>query len=157
MFYAQDDWRITRQLTLNLGLRYELASPRFDTHDRMSALDVSVFPEVRVVHAGANGRSWSDRALVRTDTNNWAPRIGGTSRTGMDGAGRLGLLYTPKGAGPALHPPQQLARVAEVTVLYHKSFGRPAGGDRCKLLGSNADAHNRRGFEPDFPPHDPRV
>jgi len=76
MFYVQDDWRITPRLTLNLGLRYELASPMFDTQDRMTTLDVSDFPVVRVVRAGEHGRSWSDRALVKTDTNNWAPRVG---------------------------------------------------------------------------------
>jgi Carboxypeptidase regulatory-like domain len=29
-FYAQDDWKITPKLTLNLGLRYELFSPFYD-------------------------------------------------------------------------------------------------------------------------------
>ncbi len=30
-FYGQDDWKATRNLTLNLGLRYELFSPFYDT------------------------------------------------------------------------------------------------------------------------------
>ena len=101
MFYAQDDWRIARQLTLNLGLRYELASPRFDALDRMSALDPSVFPEVRVIRAGEFGRSWSDRALVQTDINNWAPRIGMAYQPAQVWTARAawGLFYgTPKGA-----------------------------------------------------------
>ncbi|MET0166653.1 MAG: TonB-dependent receptor, partial [Vicinamibacterales bacterium] len=143
MFYAQDDWRITRQLTLNLGLRYELASPRFDTHDRMSALDVSVFPEVRVVHAGANGRSWSDRALVRTDTNNWAPRIGLAYQPASRWTARAawGLFYgTPKGTGAALHLLSNWPASREVTVpsTATRSAGQLADGIDASLLGSAA-------------------
>ena len=143
MFYAQDDWRITRQLTLNLGLRYELASPKFDTHDRMSALDVSVFPEVRVVHAGANGRSWSDRALVRTDTNNWAPRIGLAYQPASRWTARAawGLFYgTPKGTGAALHLLNNWPASREVTVpsTATRSAGQLADGIDASLLGSAA-------------------
>ena len=141
MFYAQDDWRIIRQLTVNLGLRYELASPRFDTHDRMSALDVSPFPEVRVVHAGENGRSWSDRALVRTDINNWAPRIGVAYQPAPRWTARAGwgLFYgTPKGSGVATYLLNNWPQSREVTVpsTASGSAGQLADGIDASLLGS---------------------
>ena len=141
MFYAQDDWRIARQLTLNLGLRYELASPRFDTLDRMSALDPSVFPEVRVIRAGEFGRSWSDRALVRTDTNNWAPRIGVAYQPAQVWTARAawGLFYgTPKGAGPAVHLLNNWPESREVTVpsTAARSAGQLSDGIDASLLGS---------------------
>ena len=142
MFYAQDDWRIARQLTLNLGLRYELASPRFDTLDRMSALDPSVFPEVLVIRAGEFGRSWSDRALVRTDTNNWAPRIGLAYQPAQVWTARAawGLFYgTPKGVGPAVHLLNNWPESREVTVpsTASSSAGQLADGIDASLLGSS--------------------
>src|SRR5262249_51858538 len=35
-FYAQDDWKVTPKLTLNLGLRYELFSPISEKFARQS-------------------------------------------------------------------------------------------------------------------------
>ncbi|HEV8131517.1 MAG TPA: TonB-dependent receptor [Acidobacteriota bacterium] len=77
MFYALDDWKVTPRLTLNLGLRYELTSPWFEESDRMNALVISPGPDFNTIRpAGYCGGSWSCRALVNTDVDNWAPRIG---------------------------------------------------------------------------------
>ncbi|MDX1982047.1 MAG: TonB-dependent receptor [Bryobacteraceae bacterium] len=35
-FFGQDDWRVTRKLTVNVGLRYDLAGPWSERYDRMS-------------------------------------------------------------------------------------------------------------------------
>jgi len=77
MFYALDDWKVTPRLTLNLGLRYELTSPWFDQHDNMNVLVLAPGSEFNTIRPAAYcGNSWSCRALVNTDTNNWAPRVG---------------------------------------------------------------------------------
>jgi hypothetical protein len=44
-FFFNDDFKISRSLTLNLGLRYELESPAYDKYDRMS----NFVPELRKI------------------------------------------------------------------------------------------------------------
>ena len=141
MFYVQDDWRLTPTLTLNLGLRYELSSPKFDTHNRMTALDLSALPDVRVTSAGALGTSWSDRALVQTDTNNWAPRLGLAFAPSSLWTIRAaaGIFYgTPRNLGPAVHLLNNWPQSREVTVpsTPTRSAGQLADGIHQSLLGS---------------------
>lgn len=92
-FFLQNDWRISPSLTLNLGVRYELDLPPFDTRGRIATFDPSLYaapipPRVLVaggfVQAG-NALSQYDLAeipneaksvLNSIDPNNLAPRIG---------------------------------------------------------------------------------
>jgi hypothetical protein len=68
--YVQDDWKIARRLTLNLGLRYEYDTPAVDPTNRMTILDRATSQIVRV---GSGGIS---RSGLQPDRNNFAPRVG---------------------------------------------------------------------------------
>lgn len=77
MFYALDDWKLTPRLTLNLGVRYELSTPWWEKHDNMNRIELTPGPNFnKITQAGYCGGSWSCRALVNTDKNNIAPRVG---------------------------------------------------------------------------------
>ena len=41
-FYAQDDWKLTRKLALNLGLRYIIPKPYYETLDRNSFFNPNI-------------------------------------------------------------------------------------------------------------------
>jgi len=69
--YLQDDWRITRKVTLNLGLRYDVITPDVDVHNFISNFDPLT---ARLLVAGQNGVSRS--AGIRTDWKSIAPRVG---------------------------------------------------------------------------------
>lgn len=77
--FVQDDWRRGAGLTFTLGLRYELLWPFYEDNGRMANLDVPAdFSAAAAVRSGAAGPFTGDfpDALVRTDTNNLAPRLG---------------------------------------------------------------------------------
>jgi hypothetical protein len=76
--YFQDDWKISKNLTLNLGLRWETDTPMIDANNRMNGFDqtainpVSRTPGV-VTFAGLDG---TPTEPYTTDWNNFGPRIG---------------------------------------------------------------------------------
>lgn len=69
--YLQDDWRVSPSLTLNLGVRYEYATPQWEADNFLTNFD----PATRTLIQAHDG-SIADRALVNPDRNNWAPRVG---------------------------------------------------------------------------------
>jgi len=73
-FYGQDDWRMSRKLTLNLGLRYELATPPFETNNQLSNFNPATSPTGGLVVA--SGGSIFNRALINRNDLNFAPRFG---------------------------------------------------------------------------------
>ena len=56
--YMNDDWRITRKLTLNVGLRYDFDIPRTDRYNRMNWLDLDAPAPDRFGQSGAESALW---------------------------------------------------------------------------------------------------
>ncbi|HKV36058.1 MAG TPA: TonB-dependent receptor [Pyrinomonadaceae bacterium] len=70
-FFVQDDWKVNPDLTLNLGLRYDVFTAPTERFDLQSNLD----PATRTIQmAGENAPG--GRNLSNTDKNNFGPRIG---------------------------------------------------------------------------------
>ena len=78
--FAQDTWKVTPRLTLNLGLRYEYYLPQSDVHKNILGFfpgkQSTVFPDApsSILYPGDPGTP--NNALVFPDRNNFAPRVG---------------------------------------------------------------------------------
>jgi outer membrane receptor protein involved in Fe transport len=95
--FAQDDWKITPNLTLNLGVRYEVVLPFEDKRDRMGTFDTWTNPSHPVlIHAGSLGSDRYNRAMIATDWNNVMPRIGFAYKLGARTVlrGGYGVFYS---------------------------------------------------------------
>jgi len=89
--YGQDSWKVTPNLTLNLGLRWEVSMPWYDTQGKIQTWvkgeQSTVFPNspLGLVYPGDPG---IPKTLAPTRYNNFGPRIG--------------LAYSPSFSGGVL-------------------------------------------------------
>jgi len=89
--FVQDDWRATKTLTLNAGLRYEFSSVIKEAHNLLGNFDPN--SSTGLIQAGINGVS----GPYNPDHTNFAPRLGfawdvnGRGDTVLRGG--VGLVY----------------------------------------------------------------
>ncbi len=100
-FFAQDEWKATKSLSLDYGLRYEFNSPQEDPHNEIMGWfpgrQSTKFPGAPpdLLYAGDPGTP--NRGLLYPDYHNFAPRVGfswdmlGNARLVMRGG--FGIFY----------------------------------------------------------------
>jgi hypothetical protein len=73
--FAQDDWKLLSNLTLNLGIRYEYDQPIYEVNDKQVNVNLTnpSLGTAGLEYAGQNGNS---RALYNPVNTNFMPRIG---------------------------------------------------------------------------------
>lgn len=136
--YVQDDWRVTSNLTLNLGVRYDAFTPFTEAHNRLSNFDPTV---PGLLLAGQNGVS--KYAGVLPDWKDFAPRVGfaATVRRGTVVRGGYGMSYFPDDTGfpftlvlnapyASVYEPNQNSTTLETPLPI------PAAGSTTELAGA---------------------
>ncbi len=98
--FAQDDYRVSPRLTLNLGVRWDIQTPITDTHNRLLTFvpgaQSKIVPTapLGLLFPGDNGVG---RGIIGTRFNHFSPRIGfawdpfGDRKTAIRGA--AGIFY----------------------------------------------------------------
>ena len=133
--YIQDDWKVSKRLTLNLGLRYEIFSTVKEQHNQQGTFDFAT--DTLIVPKGTNAQLTPTLAsiipvsatgtpgLISPDLNNFAPRVGFaykiTNKLVMRGG--YGIFYGGQENGPFSNPSPGFNPPFFVT----QSFSPPCG------------------------------
>jgi hypothetical protein len=87
--YGQDDWRVTRRLTVNLGVRYSFFGQPYDANNELSNFDPATFSTPNAETISSNGNlctlagqttyttSFTSTGVVTTYTLNNCPNVNG--------------------------------------------------------------------------------
>lgn len=128
--YVQDDWRVNDRLTLNLGLRYEYATPWVERDNILSNWD----PAARQMVLARDG-SLEDRSTMKPDRNNLGPRLGMaytiTPRTVFRGGYGVSYVHFHRAGGANVLPingPQVINAVVNQTNPLDPGFRRTEQG-----------------------------
>jgi len=92
-FFAQDDFKVTQRLTLNLGVRYDFSSPVWEGNNHLSNFDPAGSGSIIMATNG----SLASRTLVQPQKLDFSPRVGFAyqldAKTVLRGG--YGMFYVP--------------------------------------------------------------
>ena len=166
-FYAQDDWKVNQNLTLNYGIRWSIFQGVLggEEHGRISSFMPELYDPSQAVTVMSNGRIVpGSGALLNgllTPSDPAAERFGGHDlyRQRFTNFGpRLGLAYkisdrsVVRAGGGVYYGPGHIGRfttqppIVQQPLIFDTKLSDPAGGTTDILLPSNVSGHDPEGL-----------
>jgi hypothetical protein len=165
--YAQDDWKVSRNLTLNIGLRYELFDPQKERVNKLDTFDLNN-GTLLDGQGQAFGVNSVTGALVQVGTanlgdtiynephKNFAPRFGFAYRVGKDNRtvvrGGYGIFYDQLVVGNGLYQNYGLGPPYVLTTNYtNTTTNAPVTWSNPFPAGVSAGSISPFGVNPNLP------
>lgn len=137
--YLNDSWKVTRRLTVNLGVRYDLQTRMREKDNRQAVFDLNPGSPTYGTIINAEDGSHQSETFSELDTNNLAPRLGAAfqldEKTVLRGA--FGVFYGGSGFNAIAQ-----SGAANPPYLINVSLNTPTTAARSNLVLSE-------GFPPD--------
>lgn len=148
--FAQDDFRVLPNVTLNLGLRWAYTSPLVEEENRQTNFDLVTGRQIF-----AQDGSIQDRALYEPYYNGWEPRVGAawTATDRLVFRGGYGVSQFMEGTGANLRLPLNPPFFFESGVNFDATSG--PGTIRtgfAELVPGTAPSGNVRAYDPNLRP-----
>jgi Carboxypeptidase regulatory-like domain/TonB dependent receptor len=134
-WYLQDDWKVSRTLTLNLGVRFEYQTPFKERYNQLAYFD----PAAKEPITGLNGvllPTTSSHPYPSNPNRNWAPRVGlaWTFLPNTVFRAAYGIFYAP-GSGGIGSSPGDLGSGSSVSTGIF--FGQPPAAPNTPVAGAS--------------------
>jgi hypothetical protein len=148
--FAQDDFKVRPDLTLNLGLRWAYTSPLVEKDNRQSNFDLTTGEQIF-----ARDGSIEERALYKPYYKGWEPRLGGawTATDRLVIRGGYGISQFMEGTGANLRLPLNPPLFFESAVTYDATTGPGTiTTGFAELVPGTTPSGNVRAYDPNLRP-----
>ena len=148
--FAQDDLKLTRDVTLNLGMRWAYTSPLVEKDNRQSNFNLVTGEQIFAEDGGLE-----ERALYKPYYKGFEPRLGAAWRANdrVVVRGAYGISQFMEGTGANLRLPLNPPFFFESSVNYDRTSGSGRTGTGfAELVPGTTPTGNVRAYDPDLRP-----
>ena len=130
--FIQDDIKLTSKVTANVGLRYEVSPPMYDTRNQMASINFGVVPSPQTIFATGQqgvyspqlflcGEAGTPRGCAYTNWKNFSPRAGIAWSVDPKTVIRVGggIYYGTQDGNPLLKLAQSLPTTYAQTLTFN--------------------------------------